>query len=82
MRCHNISREYRDCADQTGCGTADAAWGRSWDIETCRQIVYFTSTNNVTDMFPGRAWGLKELSQYCRDAWRIEPLSNWFLPWL
>ncbi|CAE7848539.1 DPP7 [Symbiodinium sp. KB8] len=82
VRCHNISREYRDCADQTGCGTADAAWGRSWDIEACRQIVYFTSTNNVTDMFPPRAWGLEELSQYCSGVWQIQPLSNWFLPWL
>ena len=37
VQCHNISEEYRDCADQTGCGSGGSAWGRSWDIEACRQ---------------------------------------------
>ncbi|CAE7539221.1 DPP7 [Symbiodinium natans] len=82
VHCHNISHEYRDCADQTGCGTADSPWGRSWDIEACRQIVYYTPTDNVSDMFPPRAWGLAELSRYCQRTWGLQPQPNWFLPWM
>lgn len=82
VACHSIRNEYRDCADQTGCGTRQSAWGRSWDIEACRQIVYTTSTNNVTDMFPVREWGPEELSKYCKQTWNITPEITWFQPWL
>ncbi|CAK9109075.1 unnamed protein product [Durusdinium trenchii] len=80
--CHNITEEYRDCADQTGCGNLHSAWGRSWDVEACRQIVYYTSTNNVTDMFPAKEWGPRQLSQYCKQTWNITPETFWFGPWL
>jgi len=82
VACHSIRNEYRDCADQTGCGTRQSAWGRSWDVEACRQIVYTTSTNNVTDMFPVREWGPEELSKYCQQTWNITPEITWFQPWL
>lgn len=80
--CHNISDEYRDCADQTGCGTSHSAWGRSWDVEACRQIVYSTSTDNISDMFPAREWGPAQLTQYCEQTWNITPQTAWFRPWL
>lgn len=80
--CHNVSDEYRDCADQTGCGTSHSAWGRSWDVEACRQIVYSTSTDNISDMFPAREWGPAQLSQYCEQTWNITPQTAWYRPWL
>ncbi|CAJ1421969.1 unnamed protein product [Effrenium voratum] len=81
VRCHSISAEYRDCADQTGCGAGASPWGRAWDAEACRQIVYFTPTDNVTDMFPPRPWGPEELGSYCKKHWDIQPQSEWFRPW-
>ena len=54
VSCHDTEREYRACADQTGCGDSASAWGESWDREACTEIVYYTSTDNIRDMFPPR----------------------------
>eukprot|EP00929_Paragymnodinium_shiwhaense_P115183 TRINITY_DN83875_c0_g1_i1.p1 TRINITY_DN83875_c0_g1~~TRINITY_DN83875_c0_g1_i1.p1 ORF type:complete len:460 (-),score=40.67 TRINITY_DN83875_c0_g1_i1:32-1411(-) len=78
IACHNITGEYRTCADQTGCGTASSPWGEAWDIEACTQIVYFTSTNNRTDMFPPRSWNLPQLRSYCENRWGVSPKPEWF----
>lgn len=79
--CHNIPAECRTCSDQTGCGTSSSLWGEAWDVEACSQIIYYTSTDNATDMFPPRAWGLPELRSYCRAKWRLEPQPSWFRRW-
>lgn len=82
IMCHNVSEEYRTCADQTGCGTNTSLWGEAWDVEACTEIVYFTSTNNVTDAFPPRAWGLPQLREYCFQRWGVVPQPDWFRSWL
>lgn len=82
VACHSINGEYRDCADQTGCGSSHSAWGRSWDVEACRQIVYSTSTDNISDMFPPREWGPTQLSRYCQQTWSIKPQITWYQSWL
>ena len=78
VACHQIDQEYRACADQTGCGSSRSLWGRSWDHEACTEIVYFTSTNNRTDMFPPRSWGLTELTDYCERVWSVRPNATWW----
>jgi len=78
VACHMVPEEYRSCADQTGCGSGTSLWGQAWDHEVCTQIVYFTSTNNVTDMFPPRQWSLTQLQAYCRAVWGVQPEPEWY----
>ena len=40
--------------------------------------MYFTSTNNVTDMFPPRQWSLTQLQAYCRAVWGVQPEPEWY----
>eukprot|EP00658_Telonema_sp_P-2_P016972 TRINITY_DN16571_c0_g2_i1.p1 TRINITY_DN16571_c0_g2~~TRINITY_DN16571_c0_g2_i1.p1 ORF type:complete len:459 (-),score=76.95 TRINITY_DN16571_c0_g2_i1:297-1673(-) len=82
VTCHQIQQEYRVCADQTGCGTEASEWGEAWDLEACSQIVYYTSTNNLTDMFPPRTWGADQLRSYCHQKWGEFPEPEWYKPWL
>ena len=88
VACHNMAAEYRDCSDQTGCGDAASAWGAAWDVEACTQIVYYTSTNNETDMFPPRQWGLAQLQRYCgpsrakQGRTPLVPRPEWYRPLL
>jgi len=76
-RCFNITEEYIECSDQTGCG--DGPSGISWDYQACTEVIYFPNTDNVTDMFPPRDWNLDNLTQHCRNNWGpdITPKPDW-----
>jgi dipeptidyl-peptidase-2 len=75
LTCFNITDEFVECADQTGCGTGPAGW--AWDYQACSELNYLPSTNNVTDMFPPRLWDSDKLSKYCASAWGIQTRPDW-----
>jgi len=59
------------CGDWSGCG--GGAGGESWDYETCSFVVEVIGTNNVTDMFPPRAWTHQWLNAHCQHRFGITP---------
>jgi len=77
QQCFNMSDTYTLCADQTGCGkNGTTAWG--WDYQCCSEnFALGTTTNNVTDMFPPRSWGQREVDAYCENRWGIKPRVGW-----
>jgi len=77
LACFNITDEYVECADQTGCGLNSD--GQAWDYQSCSEVSYFPITNNVTDMFPPRNWDLPQLTSYCGTQWGIIPRPNWLV---
>jgi len=75
LKCFNITDEFVECADQTGCGLGPGGW--SWDYQACTEMIFYPSTNNVTDMFPPRTWNLDTLTAYCAKRWGVVPRQNW-----
>jgi len=79
LTCFNMSEEYVECADQTGCGLGDDAI--SWNYQMCTEIVYAMDTNNITDMFPPRLWNLNNLTEYCNATFQVTPEYEWMQIW-
>ncbi|ETO20282.1 hypothetical protein RFI_16937 [Reticulomyxa filosa] len=75
LECFNITAEFIECADQTGCGLGNDAI--AWDYQMCTEIVYGQDTNNVTDMFPPRIWELQNLTEYCQPKYGVTPEPSW-----
>jgi len=40
-------------------------------------MIFYPSTNNVTDMFPPRTWNLETLTAYCAKRWGVVPRATW-----
>jgi len=80
LTCFNITAEFIECADQTGCGLGTDA--TAWDYQMCTEIVYSMVTNNVTDMFPPFVWSNKNLTEYCNKVYGVTPepdaMQVWF----
>lgn len=72
LTCYNITEEYVECADPTGCGTGPAAL--SWDFQACTEMRLPCSTNNVTDMFPPTVY---DPSAYCMQKWGVKTRPGW-----
>ncbi|CAE8724205.1 unnamed protein product [Polarella glacialis] len=70
-KCIDMFTAFVECADQTGCGTGDAA--KAWDYQMCTEVIYEQFTNNVTDMFPPRKWTLADLRIYCASHYGTSP---------
>eukprot|EP00300_Choanocystis_sp_HF-7_P025205 c2691_g1_i1.p1 GENE.c2691_g1_i1~~c2691_g1_i1.p1 ORF type:complete len:510 (-),score=98.65 c2691_g1_i1:143-1672(-) len=73
--CNAMYTQFIECADQTGCGTGSA--GIAWDYQVCSQLVYYPSTNNVTDMYPPRNFTPKDHHDYCVNQYKITPRPTW-----
>lgn len=73
--CHDIFREYVECADPTGCGTGPASL--AWDYQACTSFILPAGTDNVTDMFPPLSFTLQERKEYCQRAWDVTPRDRW-----
>jgi dipeptidyl-peptidase-2 len=72
--CFAPKEQFFECADQTGCFAPHDPWG----YQTCTECLYATSTNNVTDMFPPRAWREANISAYCAAEWPgAQQLPGW-----
>jgi dipeptidyl-peptidase-2 len=71
VACHDITAEFYPCADPTGCGTGPNAL--SWDYQTCTTESARLGTNNVTDVFPPRAFDVTALDSYCSSTWGTQP---------
>merc|ERR1719384_759620 len=80
LKCFNITAEFIECADQTGCGLGTDA--TAWDYQMCTEIVYTMETNNITDMFPPFKWDNKNLTEYCDRVYGVTPepeqMQIWF----
>ena len=80
LTCFNITEEFIECADQTGCGLGTDA--TAWDYQMCTEIVYPMITNNVTDMFPPFVWNNNNLTEYCNATYGVIPepqeMQTWF----
>jgi len=79
LTCFNLSNEYVECADQTGCGLGHDA--TAWNYQMCTEIVYAMDTNNITDMFPPRLWNLNNLTEYCNATFQVIPEYEWMQIW-
>jgi len=75
LPCYDIYNEFIFCADQSGCGSGPEA--ESWDYQCCTELLYFPSTNNITDMFPPRSWNPSDLTAYCQNTWKLTPRFDW-----
>merc|ERR1712228_839619 len=80
LKCFNITDEFIECADQTGCGLGSDA--TAWDYQMCTEVVYSMETNGVTDMFPPFVWDNGDLSEYCMKTYGVSPnvgeMQVWF----
>ena len=76
--CYNLSAQLPagpnatiSSGDWSGVGTGDD--GASWDFQTCSLLVEAIGTNNVTDMFPPRAWTPGWLADHCQARFGVTP---------
>ena len=79
LTCFNLTNEFIECADQTGCGLGNDAI--SWDYQMCTDIVYQVNTNNISDMFPPRIWEIQNLTEYCNSKYDVTPNYEWMQVW-
>lgn len=70
LSCFNITSEFIECADPTGCGTGPASL--SWDYQACTEMMLRCETNNRSDMFPPHPYNP---APHCKQAW-----STYFRP--
>eukprot|EP01102_Stenamoeba_stenopodia_P015749 TRINITY_DN5409_c0_g1_i1.p1 TRINITY_DN5409_c0_g1~~TRINITY_DN5409_c0_g1_i1.p1 ORF type:complete len:519 (-),score=130.27 TRINITY_DN5409_c0_g1_i1:105-1610(-) len=49
----------------------------AWDYQACTQIILVMGSNNVTDFFPPAPWNVTLLSEYCEEAWHVNPDIYW-----
>eukprot|EP01084_Bolivina_argentea_P039889 73704_1 len=79
LTCFNITAEFIECADQTGCGLGTDA--TAWDYQMCTEIVYSMVTNNITDMFPPFHWDIHNLTKYCNQVYGVTPEPDQMQVW-
>jgi dipeptidyl-peptidase-2 len=72
LTCFNITSEFIECADPTGCGTGPTSL--SWDYQACTEMMLRCATNNQTDMFPVHGY---DPSQHCRQKWGTSFRPGW-----
>eukprot|EP00731_Ephydatia_muelleri_P033891 Em0041g4a len=72
LKCFNITDEFIECADPTGCGLGPDSL--SWDYQACTELTLPCSTNNITDMFPPTVF---DPSAYCKAKWGVEVRPGW-----
>jgi dipeptidyl-peptidase-2 len=72
LSCFNITSEFVECADPTGCGTGPASF--SWDFQACTEMRLPCATNNKTDMFPAHSY---DPAQHCQQTWDTHSRPGW-----
>jgi len=73
--CFDINAsDFLNCADVTGCGTGTDAL--AWDFQSCHDVWFAMSTNNVTDMFPAVKFDQMKYNHACTVRWGVSPTPN------
>eukprot|EP01084_Bolivina_argentea_P289039 496228_1 len=79
LKCFNLTAEYIECADQTGCGLGTDS--TAWNYQMCTEVIASQQTNNITDMFPPYIWDLNNLTAYCKQEFGVIPQTERMQIW-
>ncbi|XP_075435176.1 dipeptidyl peptidase 2 [Ascaphus truei] len=73
--CYSLHNQFMQCSDPTGCGIGSDAI--AWDYQTCTEIAFMFSSNNITDMFPAIPFTDTVREHYCFNRWQVRSRLDW-----
>ncbi|GIY26329.1 dipeptidyl peptidase 2, partial [Caerostris extrusa] len=75
LNCFDIYKEFKYCADPTGCGLGFNAI--AWDYQACTEINLEGSTDGVKDMFPVLPFTAAMRDEYCYKTYKVLPRRDY-----
>jgi len=61
--------------------TTGSLGDQAWDYQSCTEMIFPISSNNIDDMFPAAKFDLDALTSYCIATWGVTPRPLWIPTW-